>query len=356
MAFFLIPVAATSAEKINPGSQCQVYKQKITYKKNTYTCLRSGKKLIWKVSKKLEKSNIFPNSSESPSFEKWSKRITRIQISELAQKNFEIWKKSQIPVEAKIRYFIDNNIDKSVYEPLIACEKDIYKYLGNYLEGNHFTFIGSSSDWIRNQIQNNSLIIPQSEALLSVPNQPGNKLQGFSNGENATFLIVNDENISKQNFNEVWKSVGAHEFFHSVQKNIIFQSKFDVSPLRVRSFPAWFEEGTAEFVGRIFCASYFKVPYTKLIYQNVDVIPAGYLLSDFKWNTPVNPDGLPYLSPYTIGTQATELIVANEGFQALLNIFIEQRKDQNFDAAFQRALGISVSDFYAYFESIRNRM
>ena len=43
----LIPITAFSAQKITPGSACKAYKQKVTYQKKVYTCIKSGKKLIW---------------------------------------------------------------------------------------------------------------------------------------------------------------------------------------------------------------------------------------------------------------------------------------------------------------------
>ncbi|MCX6131971.1 MAG: hypothetical protein NTX25_23310 [Proteobacteria bacterium] len=43
----LIPVSAVSAPKVAPGSTCKVIKQKITYQKKIYTCVKSGKKLVW---------------------------------------------------------------------------------------------------------------------------------------------------------------------------------------------------------------------------------------------------------------------------------------------------------------------
>jgi hypothetical protein len=43
----LIPVVAFSAQKITPGSTCKVYKQKVTHQNKVYTCVKSGKKLVW---------------------------------------------------------------------------------------------------------------------------------------------------------------------------------------------------------------------------------------------------------------------------------------------------------------------
>ena len=46
--FSLIPVSALAAQKITPGSTCKVLNQKVVYLNKTYTCIKSGKKLLWK--------------------------------------------------------------------------------------------------------------------------------------------------------------------------------------------------------------------------------------------------------------------------------------------------------------------
>ena len=48
LAISLIPVAAVSAQKIIPGTTCKVSTQKVVYLKMTYTCTKSGKRLVWK--------------------------------------------------------------------------------------------------------------------------------------------------------------------------------------------------------------------------------------------------------------------------------------------------------------------
>ena len=43
----LIPVTAGAAENVTPSAACKVWKQKVVYEDKTYTCMKSGKKLIW---------------------------------------------------------------------------------------------------------------------------------------------------------------------------------------------------------------------------------------------------------------------------------------------------------------------
>ena len=43
----LVPLVAFSAQKITPGSTCKVLNQKVVYNSKSYTCIKSGKKLVW---------------------------------------------------------------------------------------------------------------------------------------------------------------------------------------------------------------------------------------------------------------------------------------------------------------------
>jgi hypothetical protein len=43
----LIPFTAVAAENVTPSGACKVWKQKVVYEDKSYTCMKSGKKLIW---------------------------------------------------------------------------------------------------------------------------------------------------------------------------------------------------------------------------------------------------------------------------------------------------------------------
>ena len=47
LAMVLIPSSAFSAQNITPGTTCKVLNQKVFYLKMSYTCTKSGKKLVW---------------------------------------------------------------------------------------------------------------------------------------------------------------------------------------------------------------------------------------------------------------------------------------------------------------------
>jgi len=47
LATALTPVNAAAAENVIPSSACKVWNQKVVSQDKTYTCMKSGKKLIW---------------------------------------------------------------------------------------------------------------------------------------------------------------------------------------------------------------------------------------------------------------------------------------------------------------------
>jgi hypothetical protein len=62
----LIPVAASSAPKIIPGSACKVLKQKVTSQNRVYTCIKSGKKFVWSKGVVVSKPVPTPTPSTTP--------------------------------------------------------------------------------------------------------------------------------------------------------------------------------------------------------------------------------------------------------------------------------------------------
>ena len=62
----LIPTAAVSAESVTPGSACKVFNQKLIYKNTTYSCIKSGKRLIWDKGIPVVASAVIPIPTVTP--------------------------------------------------------------------------------------------------------------------------------------------------------------------------------------------------------------------------------------------------------------------------------------------------
>ena len=65
LAVVLIPVTAVSVQKITPGSTCKVLNQKVVYQNKTYTCVKSGKKLVWNKGVAVKKPAPVPTPTQS---------------------------------------------------------------------------------------------------------------------------------------------------------------------------------------------------------------------------------------------------------------------------------------------------
>ena len=57
---------AFSAQKVSSGTTCKVYKQKATYQNKVFTCIKSGKKLVWNKGVSLSKPKPTPPASATP--------------------------------------------------------------------------------------------------------------------------------------------------------------------------------------------------------------------------------------------------------------------------------------------------
>ena len=62
----LLPVVAFSAQKITPGSTCKVLNQKVVYQNKTYTCIKSGKKLVWNKGVAVKNPTPTPTPTPTP--------------------------------------------------------------------------------------------------------------------------------------------------------------------------------------------------------------------------------------------------------------------------------------------------
>jgi len=67
LALAFIPEVSFSASKITPGSPCKVYQSKSIYLNKQYTCIKSGKKLVWSKGVVVKKPTPVPPTKISVS-------------------------------------------------------------------------------------------------------------------------------------------------------------------------------------------------------------------------------------------------------------------------------------------------
>ena len=62
----LIPALVISAPKVTAGFKCKIQKQKVDYLDKRYTCIKSGKKLVWNKGVVIVKPVLNPTPTATP--------------------------------------------------------------------------------------------------------------------------------------------------------------------------------------------------------------------------------------------------------------------------------------------------
>jgi hypothetical protein len=66
LSIALIPTNALSAQPINAGTACKFLNQKVSYQNTTYSCIKSGKKLLWDKVIPVVTSTVVPTPTVTP--------------------------------------------------------------------------------------------------------------------------------------------------------------------------------------------------------------------------------------------------------------------------------------------------
>lgn len=139
-----------------------------------------------------------------------------------------------------------------------------------------------------------------------------------------------------------------HELFHNIQANLANGTE------TTRIMPSWFLEGSAEFIGYAMADHTGYFSYAELAFEDWHYLPNPATGLAF-WATPPPSRSIPFEN-YMMGQIATEYLVSNVGMDGLLNIFSFAGQGMRFDKAFEEAVGISLTKFYATFDIAYQRM
>ena len=360
---FLVTTPAVSAVK--SGATCAKIRTKQTLGNKTFICVKTGKRLIWKVlAVKPSTEVIAPKPLPSPSTEAskpvevieypvetmmpWATTITTESLIKTAESKFNIWWNIHSSAASEFNFY-KNPIFDAVNTDWIEVSSRLAAEKFHYIRSTPFNVILSDTDsWAISIMEKQNIPVPPSRYPCNFP-APAQ----CSDTRNSFFLIVPTvPTVGRAAADQFIPP--AHEYFHLVQGQLI-------QPQRIRedaSLPAWFVEGSANFVGYQIIEKAAVATYrsgrTLEINRFYSLQPHAPLSAFIENNMNLNK-GLPAGSnPYGIGMVACEYIVASSGFDALLGVFTEMSRGLAFDSAFEKSVGIPLSDFYSKFEQIRD--
>jgi hypothetical protein len=359
------------------GATCTKKNATATSAGKLYTCILSGKKLIWNKGVATPKATPTPTPStpatptqtptvkpsptetSAPStFEPWSTNVDSKMLSDISQKNFLEWVQSR--ASAKINHFqlIQENRNSNRISILKKADDLSARLFSSFFTDDSITIIGASESWTIDQLAktgwntascNNQYMTGVTLCIDSY------RRQGF--------VITSDAIYDHRNPGSDGGALLAHEYFHLVQTNLQ-KSKGGMplvsdDPNSRNALPAWFVEGTAEFVGYSVAAlaqnaSYWEGRAKMLSYSPPGPSTNRNSIIDYEIRTCCGNDTPTY--PYNIGQVASEYIIASVGFQKMLDIFIDFGTSQNFEKSFEKVTGISKTVFYEKFDQIRTNV
>jgi hypothetical protein len=378
LALTLIPVSAISAQKITPGSTCKVLNQKVVYQNKSYTCIKSGKKLIWNKGVAVKKPTPTPTPSRAPektptidkSFVPWSTEFDIENMSERAFKSFLDWSKEQALSPRKHQVIVQDTLkDSKKVEDLQKIDEFTSGLFSQYFKTKSVTVLGSDEQWVISQIFATGGNLRNSQGRC---NERYLLLDICMNRESHFGMVVLDgesrygivDNCAHPNRRLFCISLLSHEYFHLVQINLAdnvegqhWNYGFEEAK---NSFPHWLVEGSANFIASAIASIYLDGKYSDFRNQSLSNRPRGphmaNALVDYEVITPNQGRDVIRDSSYNIGHIATEYIVASIGFKKFLEIWKDYAVTKNFYLSFEKITGISTTTFYSKFESARQSL
>jgi hypothetical protein len=356
--FLSLPLTPVNAA-VKAGGTCSKAGITSVAASKTYTCIKSGKKLVWNKGVVVAASNPTPTATPTTAanyatlWEKysWVKPTSSSSVATSATDKFKAYVAVTRTNGTVIKIAAQDGADQTLVgwvkdgANLVSKAFDYPKLSKPFLE-----VIGIDRAWVEKTYIDNGY--SENEAKNDRGRTFAEGAPAFGGSTTNTYNSgVITRNNSLVNDKLGMMQMAGHEFFHTVQERI---SGGVPSPDGLGIAPQWFWEGPATFIG-LQTASYLGLAdYTaegREMAVNRSNAPSTkpHLLSEATKNTG-SPDAA---DPYGIGAIATELLVANVGIEKFMEVYKNLGKKKKFADAFKTATGVELTDFYTMFEEVR---
>ena len=340
----LIPANAAA----KAGAKCTKLGNTEVVKGKSYTCIKSGKKLVWNkgVVKSTKVDPVAPtgfNDLEANfsgvSYTAWKKSREKILASSSAS----------VPLEI----LVGENTKLNNKNPEYAISQVNKLYAGSILPKNIvlLAFSFQDRDWAITKMEQ---IVPSAVSAwikdVACPSAD-NCLGGgsFHNLSNKTSLIVITTGIDPNNVsNATSGTLEAHEYTHSIQQSSADALRPGVNLLKSPWPPNWYWEGLANFSqhAAIYSDSFekysqFRKEASGGIFNN-STWNAKYIEGYFQTNLTNEWDAqYPRWRQYDLGAMLVEILVAIKGPDSVMQVFSQSVNGDGFESAFQKIYGSS---------------
>ena len=352
----LIPAVAVSAPRATPGGTCKVLNQKVTNLNKSFTCIKSGKKLIWNKGvgiKPTPTPTPTPTHTPTPT----PKELTFSNISENVDAiAFNVYSKYQNLMATdykgsiKVNTIIGPNT-VPVNKNSAAAYQIASKIFQNFKQPDevfaiYYTF--ADKEWAKNQV---AMRAGKDVANFQFGYSCPNAMRCWDGSASITLDWQAIAHFGASNPGgaihgaEFNGEIQIHEFTHSV-------SFFQLKPNRGNYYnltPDWFGEGHASVTGKLGASTSFE-DYKALRDEAhrrsrpqsdiKDYRPENVLrfLESFMKYPEASTMQRYYL--YTLGWSTIEALAAIGGIDSPMNLYVETVNGLTFKQAFKKVYGI----------------
>jgi hypothetical protein len=373
LALALIPVAAVSAQKITPGSACKVLNQKIVYLNKTFTCTKSGNKLVWSkgvVKRKPASANSaqpvpkFAPPTLPTSFQNLEANLSGIIYGSWLKGSEQL--RSGVSNLGEIKVFNGPKSLPGNINPLAPFKLTSQLYSNFEQPKTVYAIVVSygENDWAQGLFsQYQDLTYGNIKTAVSeiCPTQTCGQSIAFRNSKWEGILLLQNGARGKNRDSDTRIDSGmeyAHEYFHTVQ--------FYVGRDRYYEAPSWFLEGSANWTGNLvaFHDDYSAYSAWRLKdlgeqYGNPSLFTSAWVeefLNSYATKKPAKQYAIfdyyngpyPRYFQYAIGAMVTEILVTLKGPDSILGVYKHLASGKTFEQAFQSEFESSWDEALPY--------
>ena len=354
---------STANAAVKSGALCKKINQTSTVQGVKFTCIKSGKKLIWNKGVKI--ATATPTATPTPS------TVRSLSLDALDEDQVYVTSRAEVARYVANGVSSEGVIDFQVGANVEPWRIDIAKNEVNSAVKLWSSFFKPSSVTI---IWYSSKDIPWAKSKYEAAGGNPAGAAGFSGctsqycGNASASLMGGGKFLFEQGLEFVdkglWnRSTAAHEYTHLAQFGL-------TSPTNLGTIPWWTMEGGAQFYGEAIGYTPFdtsrmtrsgmhtqsasdSLPYVstlfpgqtlKLLMLKKDPEITKSLMKSVEVST--NARGALGLS-YLLGSYATEVLVAVYGHEKMADFYKSFSTSTNYQSNFNKVFGVSVDTFYA---------
>ena len=378
MVFSLINQNAVAAVKA--GSPCKTLKLISISNGKLYTCIKSGKKLVWDKGALITTAQLPPSPgeapnpkpSESPTPKASPSKAPELDVIQVAKSakapssfddlvaNYQgiayaAWSKSREKIlassktDVSLKLVLGPNTQLVFKEPEKPMEliTRLYPGYATPAEIYYLAFSFEDREWAKNQMES---ILPNSGSrwIYDMACATRETCWGggaFSNG-NGKYLIV--ETMGFIDANHTSGSLEAHEFTHIVQQMSIKKNRPAEAYLYDPWPPTWYWEGQAHFAQH--ASVYFESFETYMkerkatadqLYRN-PIFTSTHIQNYFVFNAPADwQQKYDRWQQYDLGAMFVEILTALKGPESTMEMWRLSGSGMKFPDAFEKVYGMS---------------